>query len=300
MELNRQVSYESTATISSSNDEGLDSFIVVNSNENKSCPPVGEEFIAIPQEKMDVTACINMDAEYIKSIVFGGLDGICTTFAVISSINGSRGSLISSNMNGATAIIILLGLSNVLADGISMGFGDWISEKAEMDYAVEQHSKIHVNEGNKRMLRDALVETGLTLKVSESVVENISSSEEAFKDFCLMFKFGMMPVADDDASPLKKGIFCFLSFVFFGCLPLIAYAALWPVNSMSDQLRFWIAAIVAGCTCFSLGCLKGSFISKRWQVILEAGIWMIVNGSVSAAAAWLIGFALRSIIHVDL
>lgn len=62
--------------------------------------------------------------DYAKSIVYGGLDGIVTTFAVVAgSVGGNLGTL----------TIIILGFSNLLADGFSMAIGDYLSSTTE-DY----------------------------------------------------------------------------------------------------------------------------------------------------------------------
>ena len=61
----------------------------------------------------------------IKSIVFGGLDGIITTFSTIASVAG--GSL-------PVHVIITLGFANLIADGIAMGLGDGLSSHAEMTF----------------------------------------------------------------------------------------------------------------------------------------------------------------------
>lgn len=50
--------------------------------------------------------------KYVSAIVYGGLDGIITTFAVVA---GSVGGSVSN------IVIIILGFSNLLADGFSMG-----------------------------------------------------------------------------------------------------------------------------------------------------------------------------------
>ena len=60
----------------------------------------------------------------IRSIVYGGLDGIITTFAVISSVIGASLSV---------SIILILGFANLLADGFSMAAGAYLSEKAERE-----------------------------------------------------------------------------------------------------------------------------------------------------------------------
>ena len=62
--------------------------------------------------------------EFIKSFVLGGLDGIVTTFAVVSGATG--GGL-------GIDVILVLGFSNILADALSMGVGDALSNKAEQE-----------------------------------------------------------------------------------------------------------------------------------------------------------------------
>ncbi|CAM3286899.1 VIT1/CCC1 transporter family protein [Streptococcus pluranimalium] len=60
--------------------------------------------------------------KYAKSITYGGLDGIIATFAVVAGAIGGK--------LGVTAIIIL-GFSNLLADGFSMAAGDYLSSTTE-------------------------------------------------------------------------------------------------------------------------------------------------------------------------
>jgi VIT1/CCC1 family predicted Fe2+/Mn2+ transporter len=58
-------------------------------------------------------------------LVFGANDGIVTTFAVVS---GSTGAALSPR------IIIILGLANLLADGIAMGAGNYLGMRSEQEY----------------------------------------------------------------------------------------------------------------------------------------------------------------------
>ena len=55
----------------------------------------------------------------------GGIDGIITIFNIISSIEGT-------NLN--YKYIFILGLAALLSDAISMGFGEYVSVKAEQKY----------------------------------------------------------------------------------------------------------------------------------------------------------------------
>jgi hypothetical protein len=70
----------------------------------------------------------NRGGDVIKSVVFGGLDGILTTFAIVSGATGGGMS---------TAVILILGFSNKIGDALSMGLGDALSTKAEHEYVYQ-------------------------------------------------------------------------------------------------------------------------------------------------------------------
>ena len=54
----------------------------------------------------------------IKSIIYGGLDGILTVFSIITATLGT---------NYSIAIILIIGVSNIFSDGVSMALGDYFS-----------------------------------------------------------------------------------------------------------------------------------------------------------------------------
>lgn len=63
---------------------------------------------------------------YLPEFVYGSIDGTVTTFAIIAGIAGA---------NLDASIVIILGFSNVLADGFSMASSNFLSEQAHQ----EQH-----------------------------------------------------------------------------------------------------------------------------------------------------------------
>lgn len=77
----------------------------------------------IPKIRKQPTKSLRFNLkDHAKSITYGGLDGIITTFAVVAgAIGGSLGTL----------PIIVLGFSNLLADGFSMAAGDYLSSTTE-------------------------------------------------------------------------------------------------------------------------------------------------------------------------
>ena len=64
--------------------------------------------------------------------MFGGLDGIITTFAVVAAGAGA-------DLEGR--VVVLMGIANLVSDGISMGLGDFFSEKSENDYIMGEKKR---------------------------------------------------------------------------------------------------------------------------------------------------------------
>jgi len=63
--------------------------------------------------------------KYLKDAVYGALDGIVTTFAIVSGVTGA---------NLSAKIILILGFANLFADGISMSAGNYLGTKSEQEY----------------------------------------------------------------------------------------------------------------------------------------------------------------------
>lgn len=70
--------------------------------------------------------------KYLSELVYGGIDGIVTTFAVVAATVGAG--LDSS-------IVIILGLANLVADGFSMGISAYLSEKSERSLDAKDNTK---------------------------------------------------------------------------------------------------------------------------------------------------------------
>ena len=71
-------------------------------------------------------------SDYVKSIVFGGLDGVITTFSTIASSFGGAQTV---------QVVITLAVANLIADAISMGVGDFLSSHAEYQYLVAEKGR---------------------------------------------------------------------------------------------------------------------------------------------------------------
>jgi VIT1/CCC1 family predicted Fe2+/Mn2+ transporter len=68
--------------------------------------------------------------KYLPEFVYGSVDGVVTTVAIIT---GAVGAGLSS------PIIFILGLANVLADGWSMGSSEYLSSISEAQMNGDNH-----------------------------------------------------------------------------------------------------------------------------------------------------------------
>ncbi|HEY5714028.1 MAG TPA: VIT1/CCC1 transporter family protein [Candidatus Gracilibacteria bacterium] len=164
-------------------------------------------------------------AEYLKEIVYGGVDGIVTTFAVVAGFSGA--SLMGTSMIELSFLTVLLfGLANLFADGVSMGLGNFLSIRAEQDLfrsheVKERHEiKVHRNEEAEETL-EILMGKGFTQQDGESLVEIFQRNDEYWVGWMMHHELEM----DDPTgtNPIWNGLATFVSFLIFGSIPLIPF-----------------------------------------------------------------------------
>lgn len=71
---------------------------------------------------MHPTGIPPLDKSYIGDVVFGASDGLITTFAVVAGVAGA---------GLAPSIVVILGIANLLADGVSMAAGGYLGHESE-------------------------------------------------------------------------------------------------------------------------------------------------------------------------
>ena len=152
-------------------------------------------------------------SNYSKSIVYGGLDGIITTFAVVAGTVGG---------NLPTLTVVILGFSNLLADGFSMASGDYLSSH------------------------------------------------------------------DEDENPLHNAIATFVSFNFFGLIPLLAYIL--AENQLGSKNGFAVACLVTAFALALLGFTKAKI--TKTKAVLQT----VLIGGVAAFVAFFVGEFLGNIV----
>ncbi len=221
---------------------------------------------------------------YVKSIVYGGLDGIITTFAVVSGVAGATLSI---------GVVLILGFANLVADGLSMAIGDFLSTRAENEYnqAERRREEWEVDnypDGEKRELVEIYTEKGLPEADATQVVDILSGHKQAWVDIMMVEELG---IVEESESPWGNAVATFFSFGIFGFVPLLAYVVGRVVPAF-EAAMFPAAIVLTGITLFALGALKVKFTQRNWFL---SGLQMLVVGGVAAFAAYGIGAALSGL-----
>ena len=81
------------------------------------------------------TARIQEEGEYFADSIYGATDGIITTFAVVSGAVGAH---------LPASVIIILGVANLVADGISMGMSNFLALRSKKSF--EQNEGLEIIE----------------------------------------------------------------------------------------------------------------------------------------------------------
>lgn len=223
--------------------------------------------------------------KYLKSWVYGGLDGIITTFAVVAGVVGA--SLESK-------IILILGFANLIADGISMAIGDYLSTKSEKEYYDLERSReeweVENNpKGEEEEMLEIYQKKGLSKKDAISMISVLKKNKKFWVDTMMSDELGL---SKEDGSPLRHGIVTFFSFLIFGLIPLSLFL-IGALFNTSFTKPFLFASILTGIAMFSLGAVKTKITGKNW---LRSGLEMLLIGGIAATAAYFVGEFLSKII----
>lgn len=71
----------------------------------------------------------------LKAAVYGANDGIVTTFAVVAGVTGA---------DLAASVILVMGVANMVADGLAMGLGDYLGESSQREMEVANGVSVDV------------------------------------------------------------------------------------------------------------------------------------------------------------
>ena len=222
----------------------------------------------------------------IHDIVYGGNDGIVTTFAVVAGTVGA---------DLPHYVVIILGLANLFADGISMATGSFLSIKSEMDQykrlRKEELQEIEeVPDMEREEVRLAYAKKGFTGKDLDTVVDTLTADKELWADIMMHEEHG---ISEDSASqPVLHGFMTFISFIIFGAIPLLPF-----IFGASLDNKFEVAAVSTFFALVLLGLTRSVVTKER---LLRGPIEIVSVGALGAIVAYIVGVLLKGLVGVAL
>ncbi|MHA3978468.1 VIT1/CCC1 transporter family protein [Halovulum sp. GXIMD14794] len=222
---------------------------------------------------------------HLKQIVYGGNDGIVTTFAIVAGFAGA-GSGAGAEVGGIA--VLLFGLANLFADGTAMGLGDFLSSRAQAD--VYRHTRAGTIDAFRRDpngegdgLVAAFSDRGMTPEDAREVAGILGRYPEVHAEMVMQHSLGMADQTEE--SPGLSGLVTFLSFILFGAIPILPYAVLGP-----EPGTFTWSVSATATALLALGLL-------RWQATKQSlgravGETMLLGG-ICAAVAFGVGLLFR-------
>lgn len=220
----------------------------------------------------------------LKPIIFGGLDGILTAFAIVA---GSAGGALDPS------VVLILGFSNIFADALSMGVGEFLSSKAENEWIISERQREawemeNYPDGEIKEMIDIYEEKGMKREDAKLVIETMAKYKEFFVDVMMSEELELrVPDEDHIRESFKEGIIMFCSFATFGSFPLLGYVII-PIlfPDLPEDVLFTCACIVTGLVLFLMGCVKSNFGAVKWYF---CGMETLLLGGACATVAYTIG-----------
>jgi len=209
---------------------------------------------------------------YLRDWIYGGIDGLVTTFAVVSGVVGAGFS---------PWVIMVMGFANLFADGFSMAASNFLGTKAEHDdlKRLEAIEYRHVEvdpDGEREEVRQIFESKGFSGEDLNKIVTLITSDRERWVRTMLTEEYGL---PREVRSPWWAAIATFSAFLICGLVPLLPY--LFGLNS---ALR--ASMVMTAIVFFAIGSIKSQWSTAVWW---RSGLSTLALGAVAAGLAYGVG-----------
>src|SRR6056297_2660971 len=225
--------------------------------------------------------------QFLKQIVYGGNDGIVTTFAIVAGFAGASAEGVAQI--GGLAVLVF-GLANLFADAVSMGLGEFLSTRSKRDLYNSRRTaelrSLRDNPGGEREeLEQMLSERGLAPASAQRAAEELMRSPELVADMMMTYELQMVDMRT--AHPVAEGLSTFLAFVLLGAVPLLPYFVL----PATDPRTFGLSVAATFAALVSLGLLRWKATEQRLARCVGE---TVLVGGVCALVAFAVGLMVGS------
>lgn len=216
---------------------------------------------------------------YLRDWIYGGIDGLVTTFAVVTGVVGA---------DLSATIILILGFANLIADGFSMAASNFLgtrTERQEIDALHAQESR-HIAtdpEGEREEVRQIFAAKGFSGDDLERAVGVVTSERERWIQFMLTEEYGL---PQQVRSAWRAAGATMSAFVVCGLVPLLGFTIPNP-NPIAASVVMTLIAF------FIVGSMRSRWLAISWW---RAGAETLGVGAVAAAIAYGLGILLARLV----
>lgn len=222
--------------------------------------------------------------EHVGDFIFGGIDGVVTTFAVVAGVAGA---------DLSAAVVLVLGLANLLADGFAMGIGNFLSirsehERYERERVREEWEVDNIPEAERAEIREIFAAKGFSGEALDHTVEVITADKNRWVTTMLQEEHGL---SGESRSAFKGGLVTYLAFIIIGFIPLLSFVVVLfepGIRSYAFPLSVFLTAIAL----FIIGALKTLVVARP---LIRSGLETLFMGGLAAMVAYLVGYLLKDI-----
>jgi len=221
---------------------------------------------------------------YFKEVIYGGIDGIITTFAVVAGFSGAALSN-ETTTQLSFMVVLLFGLANLFADGVSMGLGNFLSVKSDQDLyrSARKKEEVEVQTNPTFEFEETvtiLVQKGYSEDDARAMAALYQKNEGYWIDFMMVHELEMPDPRGDN--PMLTGLATFASFLVFGAIPLLPFML---ATTAAPHVLFLYSVAGTAFALVLLGLLKwkivGSNLAKAlFEVLLVGGSAALIAFSV--------------------
>lgn len=221
---------------------------------------------------------------HVGDFVFGGIDGVVTTFAVVAGVAGA---------DLSASVVLVLGLANLLADGFAMGIGNFLSIRSEKErFAHEWEEEMYeiekIPEHERREIEDIYRRKGFEGKALAYAVDTITADKERWVREMMFEEHGL---TEGIRSPFRGGLVTYMAFIIIGLIPLLSFVLAFFIPAVQAH-TFPISVGLTAVSLFGIGALKTLVVS---QTVWRAGMQTLLMGGLAATVAYVVGYLLRGI-----
>ncbi len=214
-------------------------------------------------------------SDLVRDIVIGMADGLTVPFALAAGLTGASGV-------DSTAIIVTAGIAEIAAGSIAMGLGGYLSGRTEIEHYHSEESREYFEvekfpEKERAEVKEIFAEYGLSEKVQDEIVDELSKDKKKYVDFMMRYELGL---EKPDANRARNSALTIgASYIVGGLIPLLPYVFI----RTDKHLALLVSLVVTLLALFVFGFFKSKVTG---QPPISGAFRTMIIGAIAAGAAF--------------